>query len=406
MKRILPHIVFVVLASLLAVLPLQAVAVTASGLGYSLTPTLLSLPHRGSGTLTTTLTMPANTVGSISASITTSEHLGFSNINNHSGGIGLGVGLPQPNEFIFSVTDPYIMLDSAQGPQQINWSITSVLDGVTNQDSGSFTISVEHDYGDPVVTPPTCTEDGYTTHTCEVCGYSYTSDGTPALGHDFLRAAARDKAATCTSTGVEAWTCSRCGEKNDKEIPALGHSPGEWEVTVQPTNKKTGTQVKKCTRCGIILETMEIPMLSKIWPNNTACSYGPRFRDELPGLTDKWYMYTPLDLTKEGTLDVPLIASNRYRIGTAQVIVKDGQVTANYQVTAHKVEVKEEFMAFLPGLEGLVSAEPEALADSAVPFGTPVDIASLGGGGQALFFMRLVVTYDIYADGVQWWSMR
>jgi hypothetical protein len=150
---------------------------------------------------------------------------------------------------------------------------------------------------------------------------------------------------------------------------------------------------------------MEIPVLSMIWPDNVACSYGPRFRDEMPELTDKWYMYTPLDLAKEGTLDVPLIASNRYRIGTAQVVVKDGQVSASYLVTADKVEVKEEFMAFLTWLEGLSSVEPEALADSAVPFGTPVAIASLGGDGQALFFMRLLVTYDIYADGVQWWGM-
>lgn len=41
----------------------------------------------------------------------------------------------------------------------------------------------EHDYTD-VVTPPTCTEQGYTTHTCE-CGESYTDSYVDALGHDW-----------------------------------------------------------------------------------------------------------------------------------------------------------------------------------------------------------------------------
>ena len=39
-----------------------------------------------------------------------------------------------------------------------------------------------HNYT-PVVTPPNCTEQGYTTHTCGVCGDSYVDDYTPATGH-------------------------------------------------------------------------------------------------------------------------------------------------------------------------------------------------------------------------------
>ena len=41
----------------------------------------------------------------------------------------------------------------------------------------------EHDYK-AVVTAPTCTEQGYTTHTCE-CGASYVDAYTDALGHDW-----------------------------------------------------------------------------------------------------------------------------------------------------------------------------------------------------------------------------
>ncbi len=42
--------------------------------------------------------------------------------------------------------------------------------------------------------------------------------------HTFQRDPARDVAATCTLKGVEAWTCSKCGDPNDKETEALGHA--------------------------------------------------------------------------------------------------------------------------------------------------------------------------------------
>lgn len=41
-----------------------------------------------------------------------------------------------------------------------------------------------HTY-EPVVLAPSCTEGGYTTYTCTVCGESYVDDATEALGHHF-----------------------------------------------------------------------------------------------------------------------------------------------------------------------------------------------------------------------------
>mgnify|MGYP003319804034 CR=1 FL=1 len=32
---------------------------------------------------------------------------------------------------------------------------------------------------------PTCTLDGYTLHTCDMCGYSYKSNTTNKLGHSY-----------------------------------------------------------------------------------------------------------------------------------------------------------------------------------------------------------------------------
>ena len=81
-----------------------------------------------------------------------------------------------------------------------------------------------HDY-DAVVTPPTCTETGYTTYTCTRCGDSYVADETAALGHDLVHHDA--KAPTCTAIGWAAYdTCSRCDYTTYVELPATDHTAG------------------------------------------------------------------------------------------------------------------------------------------------------------------------------------
>ena len=70
---------------------------------------------------------------------------------------------------------------------------------------GEYTVNIEkHDEHnhEAVVTAPTCTEAGYTTHTC-VCGDTYTDSEVAALGHDYVE-------------GV----CSRCeSEDPDYVVP-------------------------------------------------------------------------------------------------------------------------------------------------------------------------------------------
>ena len=59
------------------------------------------------------------------------------------------------------------------------------------------------------MTAPTCTEDGYTTHTCERCGDSYTDAVIAAPGHDY----------TCTKDGdTLTYTCTRCGDAYMEEL--------------------------------------------------------------------------------------------------------------------------------------------------------------------------------------------
>ena len=75
-----------------------------------------------------------------------------------------------------------------------------------------------HDYV-AVVTNPTCTENGYTTHTC-ACGDSYVDSHVDALGHEHTAVVTKP---TCTERGYTTHTC-HCGDTYvDSYVNALGH---------------------------------------------------------------------------------------------------------------------------------------------------------------------------------------
>ena len=80
-------------------------------------------------------------------------------------------------------------------------------------------VSHTHSYKD-IVTAPTCTAKGYTTHTC-ACGDSYVDTYTDALGHAWDSGKVT-KPATETEDGVKTFTCTRCGEAKTEVIPATG----------------------------------------------------------------------------------------------------------------------------------------------------------------------------------------
>ena len=76
----------------------------------------------------------------------------------------------------------------------------------------------EHSYT-AVVTPPTCTEKGYTTHTC-ACGDSYVDTYVDALGHAWDSGTVT-KQPTATETGVRTFTCTRCSATKTESIPVV-----------------------------------------------------------------------------------------------------------------------------------------------------------------------------------------
>ena len=73
--------------------------------------------------------------------------------------------------------------------------IASVTGNVIIRASGNIAYTDGHTYS-ASVTPPTCTEAGYTTYTCTLCGNSYVDDYVDATGHSYENG-------TCTLCGAE-----------------------------------------------------------------------------------------------------------------------------------------------------------------------------------------------------------
>ena len=106
----------------------------------------------------------------------------------------------------------------------------------------------EHSYT-AVVTAPTCTEKGYTTHTC-ACGDSYVDTYVDALGHAWDSGTVT-KQPTATETGVRTYTCTRCHETKTETIPATG-SVDVTEMFTDVTKNWAYPGIQYCVTHGIM----------------------------------------------------------------------------------------------------------------------------------------------------------
>ena len=194
------------------------------------------------------------------------------------------------------ITSPYLKFDydinselgiSLQSGKKYSSSLYVIVNGKEYWSQPvTFTTAHTH-YYTATVTAPTCTEKGYTTHTC-ACGNSYVDTYTDALGHAWDNGKVT-KQPTEAETGVKTFTCTRCGETKTETIPklahehsykavvtaptctekgytthtcacgdsyvdtytdALGHAWDNGKVTKQPTEAETGIKTFTCTRCG------------------------------------------------------------------------------------------------------------------------------------------------------------
>ena len=123
----------------------------------------------------------------------------------------------------------------------------------------------EHSYT-AVVTPPTCTEKGYTTHTC-ACGHSYVDTYTDALGHAWDSGKVT-KQPTETETGVKTYTCTRCGATKTETIPVLPHAHSYKAVVTAPTCTAKGYTTHTCS-CGHSYVDTYTDALGHAWDGGT-----------------------------------------------------------------------------------------------------------------------------------------
>ncbi len=115
----------------------------------------------------------------------------------------------------------------------------------------------------PVEKEPQWDETGLKKRTCQSCGKAETLILPPlseSHTHEFSGAETIVKEATCTEEGKKTVACATpgCSAVKEEVIPAIGHKPGEWEVTEKATCEKDGKKVQKCTACQIVLKTETI----------------------------------------------------------------------------------------------------------------------------------------------------
>ena len=217
-----------------------------------------------------------------------------------------------------------------------------------------------HKYADTVVAP-TCTTDGYTLHKCSVCGTSYKGNTTKATGHSYGNSVVT-KQPTCTSEGTKTKTCTKCNAIVTEKLPAKGHTavtdkgyPAtcttagktdgshcsvcntviKVQTVINATGHKSsgwivdkaasigvkGSKHKECTVCKKVLETAEIPALSRISISKASVTlststYAYDGKAKKPGVTVKLNGKT----LKNGT-DYTVSYSNNTKVGTAKVTI-------------------------------------------------------------------------------------
>lgn len=113
-----------------------------------------------------------------------------------------------------------------------------------------FTVTAEHIHQyTSTVTPPTCTEQGYTTYTC-TCGDSYRSDYTNPLGHSW-DAGVVTTPATETAPGVKRYTCTRCSATRTETIAQLT-CPSAGFTDVPGANNWAHAGIDYCVSNGLM----------------------------------------------------------------------------------------------------------------------------------------------------------
>ncbi|WP_455013437.1 RICIN domain-containing protein [Hominenteromicrobium sp.] len=134
-----------------------------------------------------------------------------------------------------------------------------------------------HTFGEwTLTTEPTCTSMGKEERTCTSCGKT-ESRVVEMTAHPWSEAYTVQIAPTCTSTGLEARVCTACGAIDPdsyRDIPANGHSFGEWTVTPGSSCTEGGSESRKCSVCGYT-EVKDIDPTGHSWQTEYTVDKAP-----------------------------------------------------------------------------------------------------------------------------------
>ena len=176
----------------------------------------------------------------------------------------------------------------------------------TCENDATHTDSAACNFTSQVTQNQTADQPEITTYTCKDCGYSYTEETKPALGHthnygapvadytsgeafvegkDYTHTATctgegtcsqptktdkctfdngvETKAATCTEDGVKTFTCTECGGTYTVAIPATDHAWGQWSHDAA-TAEADATHTRVCANDASHKETKACDFTAKV----------------------------------------------------------------------------------------------------------------------------------------------
>ena len=137
--------------------------------------------------------------------------------------------------------------------------------------------------------------------------------------------------ATCCTEGYTKHTCELCGEINTTVIPCTAHVEGEWKITVEPTEYADGVRLKDCIYCDIILRFENFRQIVKTIFIQQAleCTLKWLIRNKKRRVQDASFSYASLSVNSTSYSNVPVHVPNatvRFSIVTGALIL-NGEIS-------------------------------------------------------------------------------
>lgn len=197
---------------------------------------------------------------------------------------------------------------------------------------------------------------------------------------------------------ADEWCEAHPGQKQEWVLYLLGEDfetiAFNFTTAYFDENGRTYHLIEKGGKLSDIIKIVDgpdgpIPVLRRKWQLNNIRSVGPRFCDITPELTDKWFRFTPVDLSQDGLQMFDMISGDHYLVGTVAVLVKGDKVKVSYKYSIPNVTEKDEYtyFTFFLDYDSVTTVEPEKI-ENRFEYDVEYSIANdLGGDTDVLLYM-------------------